>query len=332
MSSSKAAPAQDFGLMPRIINASIAGIVGVTCVFPLDLAKTRWQNTPASTNGAPRLYNSYGDCFLKTFRNEGFLGMYKGSSVNLLLITPEKAIKLVANDGFRYLLKSKDGSLPVYKQVIAGASAGMCQIVITTPMELLKIALQDSGRVAASASLNAAAAGAGAAGATQAPPVKVKAPTATEIAMKVFKQKGFLGFYQGGTATLVRDVFFSAIYFPMFAYFNSMGKVDPETNKTPFYHTFGSGILAGSLGAYIATPLDVIKTRIQTTTKAPGEIQYKGIADTFFKIVKNESPAALFKGAVARVCVVAPLFGIAQMFYYLGVAEAMLGLKPMGAI
>ena len=146
-------------------------------------------------------------------------------------------------------------------------------------MKLLKIALQDSGRVAASASLNAPAAAAGAAGAAaQAPPVKVKAPTATEIAMKVFKQKGFLGFYQGGTATLVRDVFFSAVYFPLFAYFNSLvslvffrlyfegtltvksvllkGKVDPETNKTPFYHTFGSGIAAGSLGAYIATPLD----------------------------------------------------------------------------
>lgn len=35
----------------------------------------------------------------------------------------------------------------MYRQVLAGASAGMCQIVITTPMELLKIALQDSGRV-----------------------------------------------------------------------------------------------------------------------------------------------------------------------------------------
>lgn len=49
----------------------------------------------------------------------------------------------------------------------------------------------------------------------------VAAPTATQIAMKVFKQKGFLGFYQGGTATLVRDVFFSSIYFPLFAYFNA---------------------------------------------------------------------------------------------------------------
>ncbi len=44
--------------LPRILNASIAGIVGVTCVFPLDLAKTRWQNTPAVISGQPRLYNS----------------------------------------------------------------------------------------------------------------------------------------------------------------------------------------------------------------------------------------------------------------------------------
>jgi solute carrier family 25 glutamate transporter 18/22 len=47
------------------------------------------------------------DCFLKTLRTEGIRGMYRGSSVNLLLITPEKAIKLVANDGFRYYLKKK---------------------------------------------------------------------------------------------------------------------------------------------------------------------------------------------------------------------------------
>jgi hypothetical protein len=50
--------------------------------------------------------------------------------------------------------------------------------------------------------------------------VKTAAPTATQIAMNVFREKGFFGFYQGGTATLVRDVFFSAIYFPTFAYFN----------------------------------------------------------------------------------------------------------------
>ncbi len=47
-----------FRFLPRIMNAGIAGIVGVTCVFPLDLAKTRWQNTPVPVAGTPPKYTS----------------------------------------------------------------------------------------------------------------------------------------------------------------------------------------------------------------------------------------------------------------------------------
>ena len=35
--------------------------------------------------------------------------------------------------------------------MLAGAGAGLCQIIVTTPMELLKIQLQDAGRVASEA-------------------------------------------------------------------------------------------------------------------------------------------------------------------------------------
>jgi hypothetical protein len=41
------------------------------------------------------------------------------------------------------------------------------------------------------------------------------------MALQVFKEKGLFGFYKGGAATLTRDVFFSALYFPLFAFFNS---------------------------------------------------------------------------------------------------------------
>ena len=74
------------------------------------------------------------------------------SAVNILLITPEKAIKLAANDYFRHRLTTRDGKLPVHREMVAGGSAGLCQIVITTPMELLKIQLQSAGQQAASAS------------------------------------------------------------------------------------------------------------------------------------------------------------------------------------
>jgi len=31
--------------------------------------------------------------------------------------------------------------------MLAGCGAGMCQVIITTPMEMLKIQLQDAGRL-----------------------------------------------------------------------------------------------------------------------------------------------------------------------------------------
>lgn len=37
--------------------------------------------------------------------------------------------------------------LTVFKEMLAGCVAGMCQVVITTPMEMLKIQLQDAGRL-----------------------------------------------------------------------------------------------------------------------------------------------------------------------------------------
>ena len=43
--------------------------------------------------------------------------------------------------------------------------------------------------------------------------------------------------------------------------------------------------------------------------------------------MRNEGPTAFFKGGACRMIVRAPLFGIAQMVYYFGVGEAILGIK-----
>lgn len=37
--------------------------------------------------------------------------------------------------------------LTVFKEMLAGCGAGMCQVIVTTPMEMLKIQLQDAGRI-----------------------------------------------------------------------------------------------------------------------------------------------------------------------------------------
>ncbi|KAL2303480.1 hypothetical protein Nmel_008750 [Mimus melanotis] len=351
-----------YSLPAKLINGGIAGLIGVTCVFPIDLAKTRLQNqqngqrmysslkylslpkdlkgsiSDSYTCGPERgicaafLNRDFGfarsDCLIKTIRSEGYFGMYRGAAVNLTLVTPEKAIKLAANDFFRHHL-SKDGKkLTLLREMLAGCGAGTCQVIVTTPMEMLKIQLQDAGRIAAQKKLMAAQAqlSSSPAAAAAEPAVETR-PTATQITRELLRSKGIAGLYKGLGATLLRDVPFSIVYFPLFANLNKLGQKDPNV-KAPFYVSFLSGCVAGSTAAVAVNPCDVIKTRLQSLQRGVNEDTYSGILDCTKKIWQREGPTAFFKGAYCRALVIAPLFGIAQVVYFVGIAEFLLDMLP----
>ncbi|XP_053103962.1 mitochondrial glutamate carrier 1 [Hemicordylus capensis] len=315
---------KQISLPAKLINGGIAGLIGVTCVFPIDLAKTRLQN---QQNGQ-KMYTSMSDCLIKTIRSEGYFGMYRGAAVNLTLVTPEKAIKLAANDFFRHHLAKDGKKLTLLKEMLAGCGAGTCQVIVTTPMEMLKIQLQDAGRIAAQKKLMAAQAQlnpATSAGAAES--VVETRTTAMQITRELLRSKGIAGLYKGLGATLLRDVPFSVVYFPLFANLNKLGQKSPDV-KAPFYVSFLSGCLAGSTAAVAVNPCDVIKTRLQSLQRGVNEDTYSGITDCARKIWRKEGPMAFLKGAYCRALVIAPLFGIAQVVYFIGIAESIIDMLP----
>ena len=96
-------------------------------VYPIDLVKTRMQNQRSSRVGQA-LYKNSLDCAKKVVRNEGFKGLYSGVIPQLIGVAPEKAIKLTVNDLVRTHF-SKDGKIRLPHEILAGASAGACQVV-----------------------------------------------------------------------------------------------------------------------------------------------------------------------------------------------------------
>uniref|UniRef100_A0A8C8DZL8 Mitochondrial glutamate carrier 1 n=1 Tax=Oryzias sinensis TaxID=183150 RepID=A0A8C8DZL8_9TELE len=324
---------QQISLPAKLINGGIAGIVGVTCVFPIDLAKTRLQNQ----RPGQQIYKNMMDCLVKTVRSEGYFGMYRGAAVNLTLVTPEKAIKLAANDLFRQHLAKDGKGLTVFKEMLAGCGAGMCQVIVTTPMEMLKIQLQDAGRLAAQqqkpiimsptklVATNAVLSRSYNSGNVVSAPRTV---SATQIAKDLLRTQGIQGLYRGLGATLMRDVPFSIVYFPLFANLNQLGKPSRD-ESSPFYWAFLSGCAAGSTAAVAVNPCDVVKTRLQSLNKGASEETYSGVVDCISQIMRKEGPSAFLKGAGCRALVIAPLFGIAQVMYFVGVGEYILNNAPL---
>ncbi|XP_070792355.1 electrogenic aspartate/glutamate antiporter SLC25A12, mitochondrial [Pituophis catenifer annectens] len=289
----------------RFTLGSVAGAVGATAVYPIDLVKTRMQNqrTTGSVVGELMYKNSF-DCFKKVLRYEGFFGLYRGLLPQLIGVAPEKAIKLTVNDFVRDKFTERDGSIPLFAEILAGGCAGGSQVIFTNPLEIVKIRLQVAGEI------------------TTGPRVS---------ALTVLKDLGLLGLYKGAKACFLRDIPFSAIYFPVYAHCKLM--LADENGHVGGLNLLTAGAIAGVPAASLVTPADVIKTRLQVAARA-GQTTYSGVIDCFAKILREEGPSAFWKGAAARVFRSSPQFGVTLLTYELLQRWLYVdfgGIKPSGS-
>jgi len=104
-------------------------------------------------------------------------------------------------------------------------------------------------------------------------------------------------------------------HFPAHAHLKKDVFHDGRDGKVLSYgEALAAAAIAGMPAAYLTTPADVIKTRLQTEARK-GESTYKGVGDAFRKILSEEGPRALFKGGPARVLRSSPQFGVTLVAY-----------------
>ncbi|XP_049946297.1 calcium-binding mitochondrial carrier protein Aralar1 isoform X3 [Schistocerca serialis cubense] len=269
----------------RFTLGSVGGAVGATAVYPIDLVKTRMQNQRTGSFIGELMYRNSFDCCRKVIRHEGFFGLYRGLVPQLMGVAPEKAIKLTVNDLVRDKFMDKNGNLPLYGEIVSGACAGGSQVIFTNPLEIVKIRLQVAGEIAGGAKVSA---------------------------LSVVKELGLFGLYKGAKACFLRDIPFSAIYFP--AYAHTKEKLADENGYNHPLTLLLAGAIAGVPAASLVTPADVIKTRLQVVARA-GQTTYNGVIDAARKIYAEEGPRAFWKGATARVFRSSPQFGVTLLTY-----------------
>ena len=143
---------------------------------------------------------------------------------------------------------------------------------------------------------------------------KADAAVPKRSALWIVKNLGLVGLYKGASACLLRDVPFSAIYFPAYSHLKRDVFGESPQKRLGVLQLLTAGAIAGMPAAYLTTPCDVIKTRLQVEARK-GEAIYNGLVDCAKKVYKDEGFKAFFKGGPARILRSSPQFGFTLAAY-----------------
>lgn len=81
--------------MGNMVSGGLAGAASLCFVYSLDYVRTRLANdTKSAKKGGARQYNGMIDCYVKTFKSDGLLGLYRGFCVS--------CVGIVAYRGFYF--------------------------------------------------------------------------------------------------------------------------------------------------------------------------------------------------------------------------------------
>ncbi|KAI9202631.1 solute carrier protein [Polychytrium aggregatum] len=128
---------------------SLAGTSATLITYPLDLLRTRF-----AAQGEQRIYNSYADAVAKIYRNEGFLGFYRGVFPTVVQIIPSMGIIFESQRFFKAMferMRSSRSDLPLNQAIhgvedfVSGGLSGILTKTLMLPFDVVRKRLQVQG-------------------------------------------------------------------------------------------------------------------------------------------------------------------------------------------
>ncbi|EEB05506.1 2-oxoadipate and 2-oxoglutarate transporter [Schizosaccharomyces japonicus yFS275] len=272
----------DIPFSVTFLAGATAGISEVLCLYPLDVVKTRMQLSVGQSQ-----YKGTFDCLRQIVKNEGPAFLYRGILPPIMMEAPKRALKFASNDFYGKLWRrvfNVKKNTPMLS-VLTGSCAGFTETFVVVPFELVKIRLQDSRNMAHYSGTY-------------------------DCLRKIVSEEGLRSLYNGFEATMWRHVIWNAGYFGLI---QKVRKLLPKTTtrRGEMAKNLAAGTLGGICGTMLCTPFDVVKSRVQTTVKVPGQVpKYNWAFPAVRTIWREEGVRALYKGFIPKVLRLGPGGGI----------------------
>ncbi|KAN0018281.1 hypothetical protein ACTFIU_010896 [Dictyostelium citrinum] len=297
--------------LSKPLAGTISGMAEESAGYPLDLIKTRIQ---LGKGGVGSANTSIIKIFKDVIKTEGAIGLFKGLSSPLISSALVTAVQFgLFEDTLKYLRKHQYfKSHDTFSLLLSGSIAGFAQSFITCPVDLIKIQMQIQG-ISPQNSININQNNNNnknnSSNNNNNKNININNNNNNNINNKpkgnsyftklIYKERGILGFYQGLSPTLFRDVPGLAIFFTTYETLKKQFGIPVLSTKSPtefiksFIPIVLSGGSAGVLYHGLTHPFDIAKTIIQSDRSGT---KYKGTFDCLKQVYQNQGPKSLFKG------------------------------------
>lgn len=285
-------------VVQAVIDLSAGAIGGTACVFsgqPLDTAKVKMQTFPS-------LYRGFVHCFLATYRQDGLRGLYQGTTPALMANIAENSVLFMSygfcQEAVRMLSGAPGGAaLSDMQKACAGSVASIFSSLVLCPTELVKCRLQAMHEMEASGKITTG-----------------QKNTLWSVMRSVLRNEGPLGFFQGLTTTIAREVpgyfcFFGAYELSRSAFAEYMGKSKDDIGVVPIMFSGGFG---GACLWLVVYPMDCIKSRIQVLSMTGRQA---GFFKTFMGVMRTEGVKVLYSGLTPTMIRTFPANGALFLAY-----------------
>ncbi|KAI2627511.1 mitochondrial RNA-splicing protein MRS3 [Hypoxylon sp. NC1633] len=277
----------NFSLAQNMTAGAFAGIAEHTVMYPVDAIKTRMQIINPSANAA---YKGMIQSTMRIASGEGVLKLWRGMSSVVVGAGPAHAVYFATYEAVKHLM---GGNRAGVHHPLAAATSGACATIasdaLMNPFDVIKqrMQIQHSSKMYRSM---------------------------TDCARYVYKTEGLSAFYVSYPTTLSMTVPFTALQF--LAYESISTAMNPSKKYDPFTHCM-AGAVAGGFAAALTTPMDVIKTMLQTRgTAADSELRsVNGFMAGCRLMYRREGFRGFFKGVRPRVVTTMPSTAICWSAY-----------------
>jgi len=272
--------------MINFLAGGVSGAVAKTCTAPIERVKLLIQTqdaNPKIISGEVARYTGIVDCFTRVAKEQGVGAFWRGNLTNIIRYFPTQAFNFAFKDGIKAMFPKADKNKEFAKffaiNMASGGLAGAGSLCIVYPLDYARTRL-------------ASDVGTG----------KQQFSGLLDCLKKTVASSGVGGLYNGIGVSVVGIIPYRGVYFGLF---DTLSGLNPYQKDQSNIIRAGSKFLCAQTSAicagYASYPFDTVRRRLQMQSEKPeSEWVYKGTADCFGKIMKDEGTAALFKGAGAN--------------------------------